>query len=361
MRNKNLLEFCLSPDLGGLELFVANCFNDFRTKGSCKIAVAPDKKLDNYLEGKDKFYIKRNKFFPIIPALKLARFIDKSDIDVVHFHWTKDIGTVVLAKVLSKKKPKIIQTRNMTMTRFKDDFYHKWLYKNIDTIHAVTYQVKEQLERFIPKDVCPKVEVVYMGTKELDIKQQKVQSLKDKYNLTDEFIVGIVGRIEEGKGQWIVIEAISMLKELNIKVVIVGHTMDENYLESLKQKVKDLGVEDKIIFTGFTKEVDAHMKLFDVNILATPKETFGLVVIEAMVNKVCMIATNSGGPLEIIEDGVDGLLFDRSSEDLAEKIKLLYANKTLKESLALSGYEKAKEKFEASKQNEKLLNILKGM
>ena len=155
MKNKNILEFCLSPDLGGLELFVANCFKSFKSKGNCKIVVAPDKKLDKYLENEEKFYIKRNKFFPIIPAFKLAKFIDSNDIDVIHFHWTRDITTVVLAKILSKKKPKIIQTRNMTMTRFKDDFYHRWLYKNVDMMHAVTKQVKEQIQKFIPTDTCP--------------------------------------------------------------------------------------------------------------------------------------------------------------------------------------------------------------
>jgi len=359
--NLNILEFCLSPDLGGLELFMVNCFNDFKTKTNCKVIVAPDKKLDNYIDNKDKFHIKRNKLFPIFPALKLAKFIDNNDIDIIHFHWTKDIATVVLAKVLSKKKPKIIQTRNMTMTRFKDDFYHKWLYKNISTMHAVTYQVKEQLTKFIPSDIRPKVEVVYMGTEEKTIENDKLEKLKKQYNLTNEFIVGIVGRIEEVKGQYLVIEAIAKLKDLNIKAMIVGHTMDEEYLDGLKQKVKDLDIEDKIIFTGFTKEVDEHMCLFDTNILATPKETFGLVVIEAMVNKVCMIATNNGGPLEIIDDGKDGLLFDRSSEDLASKIKMLYNDVEYKNKLAEAGYVKAKDMFDRDKQSNKLYETIKGI
>ena len=358
MKNKNILEFCLSPDLGGLELFVANCYKDFKIKTNCKIVVAPEKKLDKYLDNQEKLYIKRNKFFPIFPALKLAKYIDENDIDIIHFHWTKDIATAVLAKIFSKNKPKIVQTRNMTMTRFKDDFYHKWLYKNIDMIHAVTYQVQEQIQKYIPKDICPKVEVVYMGTKELKISSETINNLKIKYDLKDSFVVGIVGRIEDGKGQWIVIEAIARLKELNIKAMIVGHTMDEDYLKSLKQKVIDLGIEEKIIFTGFTKDVDLHMKLFDVNVLATPKETFGLVIIEAMMNKVCMIATNHGGPLEIIEDGVDGLLFDRTSEDLANKIKSLNNNKNYLKQLSLSGYKKAKEKFDAKKQNTELFEKL---
>lgn len=356
----NILEFCLSPDLGGLELFSVNCFHHFKEKTTTHIIVAPDKKLDHYLENeKNKFHLKRNKFFPIIPALKLAKFIDQKDIDIIHFHWTKDIATVVLAKILSRKNPKIIQTRNMTMTRFKDDFYHKWLYKNISTMHAVTYQIKDQLEKFIPANVCPKVAMVYMGTKEIKIDKDKIIELKGKYKLNkNDFIVGIVGRIEEGKGQYLVIEAIEKLKKLNIKAMIVGHTMDEEYLQTLKKKIKDFGIEEKIIFTGFTKEVDAHMQLFDLNVLATPRETFGLVVIEAMINKVCMCATNNGGPLEIIDDKKDGLLFDRTSEDLATKIKSLYENIEYKNSLAQAGYKKAKEMFNSDKQLDKLYEVI---
>ena len=358
MKKINILEFCLSPDLGGLELFAVDCCEGFRRFGDCKLMVQDGLKLDKYTTGLDIdiSYLKRNKLLPMIPAYKLAKFIDENDIDVIHFHWTRDISTVVLGKLLSVKKPKIIQTRNMTMTRFKDDFYHKWLYKNIDKIHAVTNQVKEQLERYIPSDVRPKISTVYMGTKEKTINSDRLISLREEYRLTDvdTFVVGIVGRIEEAKGQYIVIEAIDKLKHLNIKAVIVGDTMDRKYLASLKEKSKILGIEDKIIFTGFTKEVDAHMKLFDVNILATPKETFGLVVIEAMINQVCMIATNKAGPLEIIDDKKDGLLFDRTSEDLADKIKSLYDDREYTHKLAEAGYQKAKKMFDKDLQNEKL-------
>lgn len=249
----------------------------------------------------------------------------------------------------------------MSMTRFKDDFYHKWLYKNIDTLHAVTHQVKDQLERFIPKNVCPKVQMVYMGCEASSVNMQRVEELKDHYKLQDEFIVGIVGRIEEEKGQFLVIEAIAKIKELNIKALIVGLPMEESYLENLKQKVKELRVEDKIIFTGFTKEVNEHMQLFDVNILATPKETFGLVVIEAMANGICMIATNNAGPLEIIDDGINGLHFDRTSEDLASKIQKLYDNPEWKDELALKGKEKAMKEFDKTTQLDKLYDVIGNM
>jgi len=140
--------------------------------------------------------------------------------------------------------------------------------------------------------------------------------------------------------------------------MVVGHAMDDGYLKNLKSKIKLLGIEDKIIFTGFTKEVHAHMNLFDVNILATAKETFGLVVVEAMMSKICTIATNRAGSLEIIEDGKDGLFFDRSSKEMAQKIKMLLNNSNLKKELALNGYLKVKDKFEYNKQLNKLYKVI---
>ena len=357
--SKKILEFCLSPDLGGLELFMVQCYRSFSQKTTCTVMLQQGKKLDNYIEEGDKHYLKRNKFFPVFPALKLAQFIDENDIDVVHFHWTKDMPTVVLAKVLSKKKPKLVQTRNMTMTRFKDDFYHKWLYKNIDMMHAVTNQVKEQLERFIPQSVRPKIAMVYMGVKEPKVDSKRVEELRNKYAIDEkDFVVGIVGRIEEGKGQWLLIEALKKLKELDIKALIVGHTMDEEYLNTLKEKVNDYGLKEKVIFTGFTKEVNEHFQLCNASVLATQQETFGLVVIEAMVNEVVIVATNKGGPLEIIDDGVDGLLFERSVEDLSEKLRWLYEHQDEAKEMAKKAKQKVLETFEYTKQMEKLYKAI---
>ena len=266
--------------------------------------------------------------------------------------------TAVLAKIFSNKKPKLVQSRHMRMTRFKDDFYHRWLYKNIDMIHTVTLKVKEQIEKYIPDDIRPELKMVYLGTKASKVDKEKVRCLKEKYNLKDEFIVGIVGRIEEGKGQYKVIEALSMLKELNIKVFIVGSAMSDDYLENLKQKVKDLNLDDRVVFTGFTKNVNEYMQLFNTNILATTNETFGLVIIEAMINKVPVIATNSDGPLEIIDDKIDGLLFNGNSEDLAKKITLLYNNIEFKDRLVKAGYTKVKDKFDKEIQLDKLYDVI---
>ena len=359
MKNKNILELCLAHGLGGLEMFVASCYEEFSKYTTCKVVVAPQSKLDNYLEINNKFTLKRNKFFPWIPALQLAKYIDENDIDILHFHWSKDIVTAVLAKILSRKKPKLVQSRHMGMTRFKDDFYHKWLYKNIDMIHAVTMQVKKQLEKFILAEARPQIEMVYLGVKSPEIDADKVAELQKKYQLEDAFVVGIVGRIEKGKGQYKVLEAVTHLKNANIKVVVVGDFMDDNYAQELQAYVKELGIEQQVIFTGFTKDVNAHMQLFDVNVLATENETFGLVVIEAMANTIPVIATCKGGPTEIIDDGIDGLLFDGSVEDLAKKIQLLQNDLHVKEQIAQAAVTKVKEKFDYTVQLDKLYRAIK--
>ena len=244
----------------------------------------------------------------------------------------------------------------MHMTRFKSDFYHKFLYKNIDMMIAVTNLVKEQLEKFIPKDIRPKIETSYIGanTPKLLSNEEK-NSLKKSFNITDEFIVCIVGRIEEAKGQHIVLEAVESLRKsgIKIKTLVVGHYMYENYFNNLKNSYPN------DIFTGFVSNPTDFMQISDCVVLATKKETFGLVLIEAMKCGVCILGSNSGGPLEIIDDEKTGLHFKTmNSNDLYHKLKLIYENKELREKLALAGQEKANREYDNITQFGKLKEIL---
>lgn len=354
----NILEFCLSPDLGGLELCVLDSFEYFKDKSSTTLVVLEDSKLDKYLEDSDKLTLKKHLLSKISFAIQLARIINNKEIDIIHFHWTKDMPIVVLAKKLSKRNPKIIQSRHMHITRFKDDFYHKWLYKNIDTIHAVTNQVKEELIKYIPENVRPSIEVVYLGTKEKQIDMKKVENLKEKYKLGNSFIIGIVGRIEPAKGQYLLIEAVSKLKKYDCIVLVVGAAMNEAYLLELKEKIKALNIEDKVIFTGFTQEVDEHFSLCDASVLATENETFGLVLIESMSNQVCSLAVKNGGPLEIIEDNETGILFDRDSLSLSQKLELVLKDNDLKNKVALDGYKSVRKRFDFDTQMESLHKLV---
>ena len=369
MSKKNLMELCLSPDLGGLELYMVRSAKALESEMNVISLINSKGKLEQYYRDTAYRYEmidKKSTFHIFSMAKKIADIIDKNSIEIIHAHWTKDLPVVVLAKLLSNSKPKIVQTRNMTMTRFKNDLYHRWLYKNIDLMLPVTYQVKEQLEKFIPQEIRPRVEVLYMGSDTPDLLGEKAQNeLKQELGFSkDSFNLGMVGRINEAKGQHLLIEAVDILlqKGLNVNAYFVGHPMKESYLLELKNDVKRRSIEKNIHFLGFMKNPHHFYQICDAVVLASKRETFGLVLIEAMQVGSAVIGSNSGGVVEIIDDGKTGLLFEnQSTESLAEAIQKFIENPSLTQSIAKAGQEKCQEKFSNKKQFVKLKNILENM
>ncbi|MEW5833261.1 MAG: glycosyltransferase family 4 protein [Campylobacterota bacterium] len=356
-----ICELCLSPDLGGLELYIMRAAHYLQ--GRCISVINEKGKLMEYFSSSGERHVglkRRNVLLSWIGARELARIIDAEEVDVLHLHWTKDLPLAITAKLLSKRKPKVVQSRHMTMTRFKNDVYHRFIYKNLDMMLAVTQQVKSQIEKFVPAEVRPRTEVLYIGAEQPPlIEPDEKRSRRDRLGLGNAFTVGIVGRIEPPKGQHLVLEAVEKLRAegIDAKALIVGHAMDEGYLDSLKGRYPDVGV-----FTGFTKEAQAMMQLCDVVVLATEKETFGLVLIEAMMCGVCVVASRSGGPLEIIDEGRNGLLFTTfDAQDLNLKLRELYDAPEFRVHLAQEGKRKALDVFESKKQFERMTKIFEEM
>jgi glycosyltransferase involved in cell wall biosynthesis len=366
MSKKNLLELCLSPDLGGLELYMVRAAKALDDSLHVISVINSKGKLEQYY--KDSTYAyemieKRSNLFIFFAAKKLAKIIDDNSIDIVHLHWTKDIPIAVLAKLLSTCKPKLVQTRNMTMTRFKDDFYHRFLYKNMDLMLPVTYQVKEQLEKFIPADIRPDIEVLYMGSdKPKLLHVSEIERKRDEFGMADEFVVGMVGRINEAKGQHLLIKAISQIQDERVSAYFVGHEMKKGYTNSLKKMADELGVAHRVHFLGFMKNPHEFFQICDTIVLASKRETFGLVLIEAMQVGTAVIGSNSGGVVEIIDDEHSGLLFEQGDvSSLASKIEKLYREPKFKDEIAHQGMIKVQEKFSDTLQFKKLDTILKDL
>jgi glycosyltransferase involved in cell wall biosynthesis len=364
--SKKICELCLSPDLGGLELYMMRASRYLGD--SCISVINENGKLRSYYDDTVHCYFtltRRKVFLAWLTARDLARIIDDEAIDVVHVHWTKDLPTAIIAKLLSKRKPKVVQSRHMTMTRFKDDLYHRFLYRNLDLMLAVTHQVKTQIEKFVPSSIRPKVETLFIGAEQpMIISKEEKNSRRQQLGLADSFTVGIVGRIEPQKGQWVVIDAIERLIQQGIdaKALIVGHAMNDEYLNALQKDIVMRGLKERIMFTGFTREAQVMMQLCDVVVLATENETFGLVLIEAMMCGICVVGSDSGGPLEIIDDEITGLLFKTFDPDkLADKLSRLYRECDLKEKYADAGKKKALDVFESQKQFIKLKVVLENV
>jgi glycosyltransferase involved in cell wall biosynthesis len=94
------------------------------------------------------------------------------------------------------------------------------------------------------------------------------------------------------------------------RFLIVGgtHAAPPGYYEGLVQLVARLGLQERVIFAGFRHDVAEFYPAFDVLVLTSQGEPFGKVLIEAMAAATPVVGTALGGPLEIIQDGVTGLL-----------------------------------------------------
>lgn len=360
----NLLELCLSPDLGGLELYMVRAAKALNESMNVISVINPLGKLEQYYKDTSYPYItlaKNSNIVMFLAARKLSRIIDENNIDVVHLHWTKDIPIAVMAKLFSVRKPKLVQTRNMTMTRFKNDFYHRFLYRNIDLMLPVTHQVADQINTFIPQEVRPKVEVLYMGSDQPELLDDNaVNALRDELGMNGQFVVGMVGRINEAKGQHLLIQAVAMIDDVSVHAYFVGHEMEKGYIDHLKDIADNLGVSERVHFLGFMKNPHHFYQVCDTVVLASKRETFGLVLIEAMQVGTAVIGSNSGGVVEIIDDGENGLLFEAlNAGSLAEKIEYLIKNDKYRKDIAHSGQEKCRNKFSNSVQFKILGEILK--
>ena len=364
MSKKTIIELCMSPDLGGLELNMITTAKLLKDDFKVISIINKNSKISKYYDEADKFIEieKKSSFFMFRGAKQLSNIIDDENIKIIHFHWTKDIPIVVLAKIFSKRKLKIVQTRHMTMTRFKDDFYHKFLYKNIDLMIAITNQVKEQLEKFIPNDIRPNVKLIYAGVKKHEpLNEIEVNSLKSELLFSDKsFNIGMVGRINESKGQHLLIKAVEILtkKGVDINAYFVGNAMEESYLRKLKDDVKARGIEKQIHFLGFMKNPHHFYQICDGVVLASKRETFGLVLIEAMQMQTAVVGSNTGGVVEIIDDKENGLLFEAENDiDLADKINFMIENPQKVKDMELAAFKKCEEYFNDEKQYNKLKMI----
>jgi len=329
----NLLELCLSPNKGGLELYYADISNKLSPHFHVVNVVAENSAVAPLLAANRPVLRLRKKanYFPLISAKKLAKIIDELQIDIMHLHWNSDLTLAVFAKLFSKSKPKIVLTRHMKFPSRKDGFFHKFLYKNIDHIFAITQTMANDLKRFIPEEVRPSISVNYLGTEEIaPVSKQVMAERRLAYDPeNNRFLIALVGRIDFDKGHEFLLDALKIAKAkgLPFKALIVGHAMTDEYLLSLKAKIKQFGLEDYMVFTGFVDKPRALMQACDTVILTTIEETFGLVLIEAMSIGVPVIGSNRGGVPEIIEHGQTGLLFESmDSQALFDALYTIYEN-----------------------------------
>lgn len=150
-----------------------------------------------------------------------------------------------------------------------------------------------------------------------------------------------VGRLTKFKNIDLLVRALSKFENKIVKLKIVG---DGEEMENLKSLASELNIANRIeILSGLSDnevaDLFAKAKIF---VLCSKEEPFGMVPVEAMASGTMAIADNSGGPKEIIDNGVNGLLIDNMNDDkLAKEIDRLLSDQKEIEKLSSMARTKA--------------------
>jgi len=291
-------------------------------------------------------------FFREVPRIKLfLRIIRENKIDLVHTH-----------SDLRRGKPEIVASRIAGVPCITH--HHGYTdYNRFDMLFAGCVDANIYISNDVGEyhiaqgESRTKRKIIHNGVNLSDYMQScdAVQVRKEIDCKPDQVLVGLVARLDWWKGHEYFLEAMAEVasKNNNTKGLIIGGLAELNYdrsiryLDRLHVMVNSLDLGEKIVFTGHRSDVPCLLAALDVVVHAssTP-EPFGLTVIEGMAAGKPVVATAAGGVLDIIQDGVNGLLVPcKDSKAMAGAILKILSDHDKAEQMGLAARQCVTEKF----------------
>jgi len=264
----------------------------------------------------------------------LINFFHKKHFDVVHLNSSKIGGLGGLAAKLCST-PKVIFTAHGWAFNEERSFLSKLLIKLsywttimiCDKTIAVSENIKKRVLGW--PFVANKIDVIHNGVKEIDFYEKEIAREKiSKVNQNvskEKFLIGTIAELHPIKGLDILIESAKEVTKIeNVQFVIIG---DGHIKKELEEKIQSLNLDKKVILIGFLDNAAKYLKAFDLFILPSRSEALALVLLEAGLAEVPVIASKVGGLPEIISDKKYGRLFtSENSNELSNEINSAIEN-----------------------------------
>lgn len=331
-----VLNIISDTNIGGAgKCVITYCNNYDKEKYEISVVIPKGSLLKQYLQNTDVKIIEidglKDKSFDIKSINKLKKIIKEERPDIVHTH--SSLSARIAARLL--KGIKIVYTKHCAFP--VSDKYKYWIVRKVykiinesltDKVIATAQIVKDDL---IKQGMSEnKIDVILNGTDKLiRTSENEIIDMKKQYGISEnEKVVGYLARIEKLKGHDYFVEAAKILcdKYDKYKFVIAGVG---SYEEEIKEKVKKLGLQDKVIFTGFIKNVNEILSIMDLQVNASYiSETTNLSLLEGLSIGVPVVATDCGGSKAIVQIGENGILVEKkNSIELAQAIEEILEDK----------------------------------
>lgn len=275
--------------------------------------------------------------------------------DVMHAHYATSYG---LIGALSGFHPFVISAWGTDVMKFpQKNFINKAILKynlrKADAICATSNTIKEFLKPVTDKPV----NVIPFGVDVNTFCKKEVNSLFDK----NTFVFGSIKPLEELYNTDVLIKAFAALKkkysDKALKLLIIG---EGSQMESLKQLSSHLGINNDVTFTGRIafSEISNYYNMLDVLVNISDYESFGVSVIEAMACEKPVIATNTGGLKEIIENSTFGSLVEVGNvEQTTYEMEKYLLDSALKERVGKAAREKVIEKYNWTNNIKQMIDV----
>ncbi len=322
--------------------------------------------------GWECYWIKYDKRFKktwmIYAFFKLYTLFRKLKPDVVTTLVFDDSVIGLLAARLCRIKKRVILKQ---VTAFNWYFNPSWVWtdkmnnRNATDIVAISEESKKfilEKEKALPE----KIHLIHNG---IPIAQYTAQSEAVKqdfikrFNLKDKIVIGSVARFVEWKGYRYIVEAAKTLvkKHPNLKFLFTGSGRQKQEIENL---VRQYGLEDHIIFTGFInpEQMPSLYGVMDIFLHAAFMEPFGLVFSEAMANGVPIVTSKTGGAADVLEHKVTCFFTGyKDPNGIVEGIEWMLHNPGVREGMKEKVKKIAIEKLSIELALEKYIQIYKGV
>lgn len=282
-------------------------------------------------------------------ASKIAEVTKREQLDVLHAHYAVPHAVcAVLAKQMVGGKLKIVTTlhgTDITVLGYDPSLSDmiKFGIEQSDVVTAVSNALVKQTYELL--DVQKPIQTVYNFVDERVYHKKNANHLKKEYGIDEnEKVIIHVSNFRKVKRVPDVVCAFSLVrKHLPAKLLLVG---DGPEMTVVSRLVTELGLSDDVRFLGKQDKLDELYSISDVKMLLSEKESFGLVLLEAMACGVPCIGTTIGGIPEVIEDGKTGFLCELGNvEEVANKALRILTDKHLHMYMAKQAVQTVYQKF----------------
>jgi glycosyltransferase involved in cell wall biosynthesis len=347
-RNPTILLVVPRLNIGGAEACVVTTALGLHKRKYNVIVASWGGKLADMLKAEGiKHYLVPIRLNAYLVSLMLTLIIKKNKVNLVHAHSAAAASAALIS--CQKLNIPLIFTAHGTFGLIE----RERKLEHADRIICVSESLRQTtIERGFKKD---NLIVLYNGVDyaKFTPRPEEGKAVRQELGISENaFVLGIISRIKnlnrKGHGDILhMLDKYQPQQAQDWRLLVLGKG---NGLAKVKQTAKNTGLSHRVHFAGHQVDISRMLQAMDVVLLPSPYETFGLVLAEAMAAGKPVVAYNSGGVPEVVEDGVNGFLTAVGDIDaMYEKINLLYENPQLALTMGNNGLEKVQKLFGSEK------------